>query len=76
MIRYAAMFGLGLAYVGTSNSSALRRLLHVGVSDLSNDVRRAAVIALGFVMCNASSQVSVLHTASFGTMSWEGRTFV
>lgn len=59
MIRYAAMFGLGLAYIATSNSSAVRRLLHVGVSDLSNDVRRAAVISLGFVLCNAPNQVSL-----------------
>lgn len=58
MIRYAAMFGLGLAYVGTSNGSAVRRLLHSGVSDLSDDVRRAAVISLGFVLCNAPNHVS------------------
>merc|ERR1712070_664135 len=30
---------------------------HISVSDVSDDVRRAAVIALGFVMCNTPDQL-------------------
>ncbi|KAF4709644.1 proteasome regulatory particle base subunit, partial [Perkinsus olseni] len=53
ILRYCAMFMTGLAYCGTSRSSAIRRLLHFSVSDVSDDVRRAAVISLGFVLCNS-----------------------
>lgn len=48
---------IGLAYVGTANNDAIRRLLHVAVSDVSDDVRRAAVTALGFVMYKNHVQV-------------------
>lgn len=51
------MFMIGLAYVGTANNNAIRRLLHVAVSDVSDDVRRAAVTALGFVMYRNHTQV-------------------
>jgi 26S proteasome regulatory subunit N2 len=37
------MFTIALAYCATANNSAIRRLLHVAVSDVSDDVRRAAV---------------------------------
>lgn len=51
------MYTIAMAYCGTSTNSAIRKLLHVSVSDVSDDVRRAAVIALGFVMCNNPEQV-------------------
>ena len=35
---------------GNYDNSAIRRLLHVAVSDVNDDVRRTAVMALGFVM--------------------------
>lgn len=57
ILRYGAMHAVALAYVGTSNNSAIRRLLHVAVSDVSNDVRRAAVTALGFVLCKDAEQL-------------------
>lgn len=57
LLRYGAMHAIAMAYVGTSNNSAIKRLLHVAVSDTSDDVRRAAVTALGFVLCNAPEQV-------------------
>uniref|UniRef100_A0A7S4R0V7 26S proteasome regulatory subunit RPN2 C-terminal domain-containing protein n=1 Tax=Alexandrium monilatum TaxID=311494 RepID=A0A7S4R0V7_9DINO len=57
ILRYGACFCIGLAYVGTSQNAAIRRLLHISVSDVSDDVRRAAVIALGFVMCNVPDQL-------------------
>lgn len=49
-MRYGGMYTIALAYAGTSNNKAIRKLLHVAVSDVSDDVRRAAVTALGFVM--------------------------
>merc|ERR1719502_1054140 len=57
ILRYGACFTIAMAYVGTSQNAAIRRLLHVSVSDVSDDVRRAAVIALGFVMCNQPEQL-------------------
>ena len=50
IIRYGAMYIIGLAFVGTGNNSAIRRLLHVAVSDVNDSVRRAAVTCLGFVL--------------------------
>lgn len=50
ILRYGAMFTIGLAYAGTGNNSAIRKLLHFAVSDVSDDVRRAAVINLGFLL--------------------------
>jgi len=57
ILRYGACFCIGLAYVGTSQNAAIRKLLHISVSDVSDDVRRAAVINLGFVMCNSPDQL-------------------
>jgi len=57
ILRYGAMFATGLAYAGTSNNKAISRLLHVAVSDVSEDVKRAAVMNLGFVMSNKPEQV-------------------
>ena len=50
LLRRAACLGSGLAYVGTGNNNAISKLLHVAVSDVSDDVRRAAVQAIGFVL--------------------------
>lgn len=46
-----------MAYAGTGNNSALRRLLHLAVSDVNDDVRRAAVTALGFLLFRNPEQV-------------------
>lgn len=51
IIRYGGAFTIALAFVGTSNNKAVKKLLHVAVSDSDDDVRRAAVTALGFVLC-------------------------
>lgn len=51
------MFTIALAYAGTGNNQAIRRLLHVAVSDVNDDVRRAAVMALGFVLFRNYTQV-------------------
>lgn len=50
ILRYGGMFMVGLAYCGTGDNSAIQKLLHFAVSDVSNDVRRAAVLCLGFVL--------------------------
>jgi len=60
ILRYGAMFMIGLAYCGTANNNAISRLLHIAVSDVSNDVRRGAVIAIGFVLFRRPSEVPKL----------------
>ncbi len=57
ILRYGAMYAIAMAYVATSNNGAIQKLLHVAVSDVSDDVRRAAVTALGFVLANQPEQV-------------------
>lgn len=52
LIRYGGCCALGMAYVGTSNNATLKRLLKIAASDVSDDVRRSAVISIGFVMIN------------------------
>jgi 26S proteasome regulatory subunit N2 len=56
-MRYGGMYTIALAYAGTSNNTAVRKLLHFAVSDVNDDVRRAAVTALGFVMFRNHTQV-------------------
>lgn len=51
IIRYGGAYTIALAYAGTSNNKAVQKLLHIAVSDSNDDVRRAAVTALGFVLC-------------------------
>eukprot|EP01102_Stenamoeba_stenopodia_P013510 TRINITY_DN4394_c0_g1_i1.p1 TRINITY_DN4394_c0_g1~~TRINITY_DN4394_c0_g1_i1.p1 ORF type:complete len:951 (-),score=235.34 TRINITY_DN4394_c0_g1_i1:34-2886(-) len=56
ILRYGGMYTIGLAYCGTANNGAIRRLLHIAVSDVSDDVRRAAVTALGFLLLRQPKQ--------------------
>jgi 26S proteasome regulatory subunit N2 len=56
VMRYGGMFAWAMAYKGTANTTAIRRLLHHAVSDVSDDVKRTAVIALGFVLCTQPEQ--------------------
>ncbi|KAK2752611.1 proteasome regulatory particle base subunit [Onygenales sp. PD_40] len=49
-IRYGGIMAIALAYCGTGSNKAVRRLLHVAVSDVSDDVRRVAVMSLGFIL--------------------------
>lgn len=56
ILRYGAMHVIGLAYRGTSNNSAIQKLLHFSVSDVSDDVRRAAVTCLGYVLMATPEQ--------------------
>ena len=48
---------MALAYAGTANNVAVRKLLHIAVSDTSDDVRRAAVTSLAFLLFKNPSQV-------------------
>ncbi|XP_059632182.1 26S proteasome non-ATPase regulatory subunit 1 homolog A-like [Cornus florida] len=56
ILRYGGMYALALAYSGTANNKAIRQLLHFAVSDVSDDVRRTAVLALGFVLYSEPEQ--------------------
>ncbi len=47
ILRYGGMYAIGMAYRGTDNNAAIQKLLHFAVSDVSDDVRRAAVLCLG-----------------------------
>jgi 26S proteasome regulatory subunit N2 len=49
-LRYGGIMTIALAYCGTGSNKAVRRLLHVAVSDVSDDVRRVAVMSLGFIL--------------------------
>jgi 26S proteasome regulatory subunit N2 len=44
------MYAIAMAYCGTADNGSIRKLLHVAVSDVSDDVRRAAVTCLGFLL--------------------------
>ncbi|WPK24554.1 hypothetical protein PUMCH_001832 [Australozyma saopauloensis] len=50
ILRYGGVFTLSLAYAGTGNNEAIKKLLHFAVSDPSDDVRRASVLGLGFLL--------------------------
>jgi len=50
ILRRSGMYTIAMAYAGTGNNSAIRKLLHVAVSDVNDDVRRAAVMGLGFLL--------------------------
>jgi 26S proteasome regulatory subunit N2 len=56
-LRYGGIMTIALAYCGTGSNKAVRKLLHVAVSDVSDDVRRAAVMSLGFVLFRKPSSV-------------------
>lgn len=50
IIRYGGIYTVAMAYAGTGNNTAIKRLLHFAVSDVNDDVRRAAVTSLGFIL--------------------------
>jgi 26S proteasome regulatory subunit N2 len=49
-LRYGGILTVALAYCGTGSNKAVRQLLHVAVSDVNDDVRRIAVMSLGFIL--------------------------
>ena len=56
IIRYGGMFTIALAYRGTANNAAVQQLLHFAVSDVNDNVRRAAVLCLGFLLLDSPQQ--------------------
>merc|ERR1740124_1855787 len=60
ILRYGAQYALALAYCGTGSNKAVRILLHTAVSDVSDDVRTASVIALAFVLYKTPHRVPQL----------------
>ncbi|KAJ1921097.1 proteasome regulatory particle base subunit [Mycoemilia scoparia] len=48
-LRLAGAQTIAMAYCGTGDNNAVRRLLHLAVSDVNDDVRRAAATGLGFL---------------------------
>ncbi|KAI9816008.1 MAG: proteasome regulatory particle base subunit [Pycnora praestabilis] len=56
-LRYGGIMTLAMAYCGTGSNKAVRKLLHVAVSDVSDDVRRVAVMSLGFILFRKPNSV-------------------
>ena len=56
ILRRSGMYTIAMAYCGTGNNQAIRTLLHVAVSDVNDDVRRAAVIGIGFLLFRTPEQ--------------------
>mmetsp|Transcript_4842 Transcript_4842/g.3318 ORF Transcript_4842/g.3318 Transcript_4842/m.3318 type:complete len:187 (-) Transcript_4842:913-1473(-) len=65
IMRYGGMFAVGCAYAGTNNTQAVKKLLHHAVTDVSDDVKRAALMNLGFLLFNKPEMIpdSVKHLA-------------
>ena len=57
ILRYGGIQTIALAYCGTGSNKAVRKLLHVAVSDVSDDVRRIAVMSLGFILFRKPNSV-------------------
>ncbi|KAI0473423.1 26S proteasome regulatory subunit rpn2 [Xylariaceae sp. FL0804] len=49
-LRYGGIMTVAMAYCGTGSNKAIRKLLHIAVSDVNDDVRRIAVMSLGFIL--------------------------
>jgi len=60
IMRYGAMFAIGCAYAGTNNNNAVKKLLHYAVSDVSDDVKRAALTNLGFLLFRKPEKIPEL----------------
>ena len=58
ILRRSGMYTIAMAYCGTGNNKAIRKLLHVAVSDVNDDVRRAAVTGPLHHQCHENSLCS------------------
>ena len=56
LLRRAGAFTIATAYCGTASNSAVRQLLHMGVSDVDDNVRRSAITCIGFVLFRSPEQ--------------------
>jgi 26S proteasome regulatory subunit N2 len=59
-IRLGAVGLLSLRYFGSAHTETVNELLRIIATDLSNDVRRLAVIGLGFVLTKKRSKAFLL----------------
>jgi 26S proteasome regulatory subunit N2 len=57
ILRYGGIMTIALAYCGTGSNKAIRKLLHVAVNDVNDDVRRVSVMSLGFILFRKPSAV-------------------
>lgn len=57
ILRMAACHTIAMAYAGSNDNAATRRLLHTAVSDVNDEVRRAAVTAIGFLLFRTPEQI-------------------
>jgi 26S proteasome regulatory subunit N2 len=57
ILRYGGMWLVATAYAGSSDNKALGLLLHAAVSDANDDVRRVAVLSLGFILCQNPTEL-------------------
>ncbi|KAJ2233268.1 proteasome regulatory particle base subunit [Coemansia sp. RSA 1286] len=57
LLRLGAVHTITMAYCGTGDNNAIRKLLHLAVSDVKDDIRRAAVTGLGFILLRSPEQV-------------------
>lgn len=57
ILRYGAVWAVAMAYCGSSSNAAISKLLHFAVSDANDDVRRAAVTSLGFILFRNPSEL-------------------
>ena len=46
-----------MAFCGTSNTKAIKQLLHIISTDVSDEVKRISVVSLGFVFINNHSNL-------------------
>jgi 26S proteasome regulatory subunit N2 len=57
ILRYGGVYTIATSYIGTANTNIIKKLLHLAVSDVDYDVRKASVTAIGFVLCRLPEQV-------------------
>ncbi|EAX82388.1 Proteasome/cyclosome repeat family protein, partial [Trichomonas vaginalis G3] len=57
LMREGAAWIIALANIGNASNDALQKLLHIAVSDVNDNVRRAAVIGIGFVLSRRPKEV-------------------
>ena len=56
LLRRSAAYITAMAYCGTEHNQSLKRLLRVAVTDVNDDVRRASVEAIGFLLLRSPDQ--------------------
>jgi 26S proteasome regulatory subunit N2 len=73
ILRYGGVHTSALAYAGTSNDKAIRKILHIAVSDTSDDGLRAGVTSLTFLLFESPSRVcSLPYTHPTGPFQADG----